>query len=333
MTYDILICGPSWLGDSVMSMPAVQSYKRANPSCRITMLVKPYLAPLWRMHWSVDRIVELRWNFAGTLATARTVKHLEFDSAFVFPNSFRSALIPFLARVPARAGLAGHQRAWMLTSVVTPRDDTQRRHQSWEYLDIMGLSDGCGEPDPPRLSVSAEIVAEVGGRLGGSADDALVGLMPGAEYGPSKRWPPKYFVRVGRDLAKARGCRIIVFGRAKEIDVCSTVSEGIAEGTVNLAGQTSLPELTALLSLCRVVIANDSGGMHLAAAAGSKVVGIFGMTDPAKTGPMGAGHRLICLEGVHRSRDIRRDSRTAMESLRSIEPARVFRAAMELLGR
>jgi len=333
MIDNILICGPNWLGDSVMSIPAVRSYKLANSSCRITMLVKRYLAPLWRMHWSVDRIMEFRENFTGTLATARTVKGMEFDSAFVFPNSFRSALIPFVARVPTRAGLAGHQRAWMLTNVVTPRGDMQHRHQSWEYLDIMGLSDGCGEPDPPRLSVSAEIVAKAGGRLSGSADAALVGLMPGAEYGPSKRWPPQYFIKVGRDLAKVGGCRIVVFGRAKETDVCSKVSEGIAGGTVNLAGQTSLAELTALLSLCRVVIANDSGGMHLAAAAGSQVVGIFGMTDPAKTGPMGTGHRLICLEGVHRSRDIRCDSREAMESLRSIEPARVFRAAMELLGR
>jgi heptosyltransferase-2 len=123
-----------------------------------------------------------------------------------------------------------------------------------------------------------------------------------------------------------------VFGSGNETDLCETVTAGIGRKALNLAGQTSLPEFAALLSSCGVVICNDSGGMHLAAAAGAKVVAVFGMTDPAKTGPMGKGHRVICAEGVRQSRDIKRDSSEAAVALKSISADRVAAAAREVLA-
>ena len=160
-----------------------------------------------------------------------------------------------------------------------------------------------------------------------------MGLLPGAARGPSKQWPPDHFIAVGRQLAARPGCRIVVFGARDEASLCRAVAEGIGPAAITLGGETTLSELAALLGLCRVVVANDSGGMHLAAAAGARVVAVYGLTDPAKTGPIGHGHRIVCAEGRPRSRDIRRNSREAKDALASIRPDRVLEAVMELLER
>ena len=333
MTWDnVLICGVNWLGDSIMSMPAIQPFKRQNPSCRITMLVKSKLVPIWAMHSALDDVIELRGNSVGTLTTAGVVKNHGFDRAFVFANSFRSVLIPFLARVPVRTGMPGHQRIWMLTHVIRPCAGVDSRHQSWEYADILGLGDDCGKLDIPCLSVPQTVVEKSRECAGGIKGENWVGLIPGAAYGPSKCWPAEHFIEAGRSLVRRGKFGIIVFGTEDEKDLCSKVAEGIGDGALNLAGKTSLPELAALLGLCRVVITNDSGGMHLAAAVGTKVVAIFGLTDPARTGPLGSGHRIMLKEGIRRSRDIKRDSPEAREWLRSIGPEKVVQAAIELLG-
>jgi heptosyltransferase II len=329
MTNNLLICGTNWLGDSVMSMPAIRLLKRRNPSARITILVKPRLADFWKMQSLVDSVIRLNAGLGETLAMAGSIRKLGFGAAYVFPNSFRSAVIPFLAGVPARTGMRGHFRALMLTRVVEPPAVPQKIHQSWEYLEIVGES-GVAEVEQPKLDIPSELGAQMAQRFTlGSAE--LIGLIPGAARGPSKRWSEDRFIEVGKGLALTRECRLLVFGSGNETELCETVASGIGRRALNLAGQTSLPELAALLARCRVVICNDSGGMHLAAAAGAKVVAVFGMTDPAKTGPMGKGHRLICAEGVQQSRDIKRDSHEAAAALKSISADRVAAAARELL--
>lgn len=348
MADNVLICGANWLGDSIMSMPAIQMFKREWPSCRITMLVKSGLISLWAIHSAVDEVIELCGNLMGTLKTAGTVKKRKFDMTFILPNSFRSALIPFLARVPVRTGVPGHQRAWMLTHTIrgergsatsaTPSGRLQsdakvnRTHQAWEYVNIMGLADDGGELAGPRLSLPQTVVEKCRRLVAEIEGGDWIGLIPGAVYGPSKRWPSEYFIEVGQSLIRSERRRILVFGAKDEIDLCSKVAEGIGDGALNLAGKTSLPEFAALLELCRVVVTNDSGGMHLAAAVGTRVVAIFGLTDPARTGPLGPDHSIILQEGITRSRDIERDSTAAIDSLRSVKPDRVFSAAMELLG-
>lgn len=285
------------------------------------------------MHSPVDEVIELHENLTGTLQTAGAVKAQRFEKAFVFPNSFRSALIPFLARVPIRIGMPGHQRAWMLTHVVNEEEDTgnDQIHQAWEYVNILGLAEEEVEIDVPRLSVPETVVTESRKRFSMNAEVVWVGIIPGAAHGPSKRWPLDHFIEAGRNLISPEKYRVLVFGTGKDMELCSKVAEGIGEGAVNLAGKTSLSELAALLGLCRVVITNDSGGMHLAAAVGTMVVAVFGATNPEKTGPLGKGHRVIMQEGMKRSRDIERDSPAARESLRSIQPERVHHAVVELL--
>jgi heptosyltransferase-2 len=203
-------------------------------------------------------------------------------------------------------------------------------HQSREYLDIMGLAwPGGDDSFVPHLAVPDDAVAQGAALLGG-AECRWAGLMPGAARGPSKRWPPRCFIEVGRRLAESCGCRAVVLGTAGETGMCAEVAQGIGGKALSVAGRTSLQVLAAVLKTCRVVVANDSGGMHLAAAVGTPVTAVFGATDPATTGPMGEGHRVIAPVGVKRSRDVRRRSSVARAGLETIGPDEVYRAAAEL---
>ena len=327
----VLVCGPNWLGDSVMSMPALQRLKARYPAARLTLCVKPGLAPLWEMHEAVDDVVPLGDGFSGAMRAARAVRARGVRRALVFPNSFRSALIPFAARVPERVGMRGHQRAWMLTDVTPAPVADARRHQAWEYMTIAGLKDE-ETLDDPRLRVPRTLRDACRARFGLSEERVWTALIPGAAYGPSKRWPPEHFAAVGRRLRDARDAGVVVLGSDAEAPLCRRVAEETGGAALNLAGRTSLPEVTAVLSLCRCVVGNDSGGTHLATAVGARVVTIFGITDPERTGPLGAGHRVIGPEGGRRSRDIPRDSDEARARLAAIAPERVWEAVRELYG-
>ena len=327
MTVKVLICGTNWLGDSVMSMPALQLFKKAFPDSRITMLCKPALTGLWAMHACVDEVVPLGPGTGGTFAAVGAVRRGGFDKAFVFPNSFRAALIPFLAGVPVRRGAAGHQRRWLLSDVAVLPTTSGSTHQAWEYLAIMGIT--AGELDMPVLKISPDAAGKADELLGAVKNSGWYGLMPGAARGSSKRWPVEHFVEVGTRLAEATGCGVAVLGAPSEFGLCADVAGDIGACAANLAGKTGLPELAAVLSRCRAVVTNDSGGMHLASATGTKVVAVFGITDHAKTGPLGRNCRIIFDEGVERSRDVARVSSQAEQSLRAIKPDRVIRAVID----
>jgi len=268
-------------------MPAVQLFKINNPSCKITVLIKSKIETLWMMCSCVDAVIDLRGGVLGSLKAAVKVRECGFDGAFIFPNSFRSALIPFLARVPVRTGVPGHQRQGMLTDLIRLKEEHGRRHQAWEYLDIMGLSEGCTEIAAPSLSIPEQETTKARELLGQIKPKSWIGLMPGAAYGPAKRWPAEYFIKAGRMLLESDDYGIVVMGTKGEAALCGEVRDGIGKRAISLAGRTSLPELAALLGLFRAVITNDSGGMHLATAVGTPVVAIVGTTDPAKTVPLG----------------------------------------------
>ncbi|MGQ9661929.1 MAG: lipopolysaccharide heptosyltransferase II [Kiritimatiellia bacterium] len=328
----ILICGTNWLGDSIMSMPAVQMFKRQNPATQLALLVKPNLIPLWELQPAVDELIRLDTGFQGTLATVCRLRDRRFDRAYIFPNSFRAAALPFLARVPVRRGFRGHARAWLLTELVRVSPTPERIHQAWEYVAILDILVVGGSLESPRLNVTQSDAQEVMRRLrlNGSSGQ-FIGMAPGAARGPSKRWPASHFAACGRLLADSEDFAILVFGTAPEAELCSFVATQIGPRAYNLAGKTTLRELAALLTACRAVVANDSGCMHLATAVGTPVVAVFGITEPAKTGPLGRAHRIITREVNRRSRDIRRRSAEAEQCLREIEPEEVAAAVRSLL--
>lgn len=317
MSERIVIIGLNWIGDAIMSMPAIQACRKEHPDSHISLLVKPYLKPLWEMHAVPDEILCLE-------EPRKTVKKIRggcFDKALILPNSFRSAYLPFMAGVPKRIGLRGQFRSLMLTQVVP----VSSGHQSNEYFPILAPSFASEPHELPKLTIPAGALDNLP-RL-----EDFIALMPGAARGASKMWPLAHFEELGKRILSETGLSIVFAGGAGDAFACETLAEKLGERASNLAGKTNLQEWAALLSHAKVAVANDSGGMHLAAAVGTPVVGIYGITDPEKTGPLAKKFRIIQHSTI-KSRDIARDSEEAKKALESIKPDGVFGAVADLLG-
>jgi heptosyltransferase-2 len=310
-----------------MSMPALQAFRRKHPALRLVLLAKRALHPLWRMSGLPDVILGADRGLRGTLRTVEAARREGCGTAYVLPHSLRSALLPLLAQIPVRIGLPGPFRGVLLSRVILPRLAPGRMHQSYEYLDL--LAPGSEGPlEPPRLTLEAG-GEEAAGKLLGEAGGPWVGLLPGAARGPSKQWPSEHFAELGRRLA-ADGWQVAVMGSAADAACCGHIAESIGTSALNLGGRTPLAVWAACLARCRAVVANDSGGMHLAAALGTPVVALYGLTDPARTGPLGPAR--ILQRGPPRGRDVPPDSREARLRMASIAPEAAHRALMELTG-
>lgn len=333
----ILVCSPNWLGDTVMALPALDELRRQRSRQPVSILAKASVIPIWRMHGGVDEIFAMRGFLRDSPAMIREIRSRRFAAACILPHSARAALIPFLARVPVRSGVTGYRRGLLINRPTEAPADGAHRHQVFEYLAVMGLT-GFENPDAlesPRLAAADETVAACRNRLMTEGVDLegkqpVVGLIPGAARGPSKRWPVTSFAELARELGR-RDLSILVFGTAAEKELCASVAAAAGGHALDLAGKTDIAQLVACLALCRVVAANDSGGMHLAAAAGAGVVGIFGQTDPERTGPLGKRQIIVQTEGSRRSRRIANLSEEAQASLARVGVDRVLAAVNDLL--
>jgi len=319
----ILIRGVNWLGDAVMTTPALQRLREAHPDSHITLLTHQKLADLWQGHPSINSV--LTFGASETVSNiARRLREQNFDSALVLPNSPRSALVVWLARIPQRIGYGRPWRNWCLTQVVPSRDyrivmrkrsvaevnrlieDTQHAtrnttyppgaHQLYEYLNLAAAFGATATPIAPHLHVAPSELEPVATRFGLKPDPAepFFGLNPGAEYGPAKRWPAERFISAAVEIQRQTRCRWLLFGGPPDLSVAREIEMGIQNALamtensplpLNLAGKTTLRELCVLLKLCRVLLTNDSGPMHVAAAVGTPVVVLFGSTSPELTGP------------------------------------------------
>ncbi len=316
-TEKILVRGLNRLGDAVMSAPALQRLRQARPAAHITLLSPEKLAGLWQGQPFLDKV--LAFSAAETVwSVGRRLRAENFTEAVAFPNSVRSALELWLARIPRRVGLARPGRGFFLTHVLPARPDgvvmrkrsngeIRRRvargiaaepfqasaHQIRDYLYLTKELGASAEPLPPRIFVSdtdaARALQEL--HLGAAADRPWFGLNPGAEYGPAKRWPAARFAAAAVLLHKKTNCRWIVFGGPEDQPLAENVTTEIRyakvapDAVLNLAGRTSLPQLAAALKSCRLLLTNDTGPMHLAAAVGTPVIVPFGSTSPELTGP------------------------------------------------
>jgi len=328
----VLVVGVNWLGDAIMSMPALQALRARAPAAHIALLSKPPLLPLWRMHTAPDALLPLITGWRGLRQTVAAVRAGRFATAWVLPNSYRAALIPWLAGVPERRGYAGQPgRRALLTAVAAPAVDDAHRHQAWEYLHLLAAGGQGILPaalPPPQLNIPAGAAVTAQQRLSGLSRPRIA-LLPGAARGPSKRWP--HFAALGRLLQERLRAAVLLLGAAGEAAACAELASAIGGGVRNLAGQTSLPELAAMLQACELVIGNDSGGIHLAAAVGAPVVALFGSTDPARTAPLGPRIRIL-QRGAGGARDVPRDSPAARARLAALAPEEVLAAAQELLA-
>ena len=303
----ILIRSTNWIGDSVMTMPAVQRLREFAPDAYIALLCPGKFHDLWGHNPYIDEIIPF-----GRRVNVRQLRDRKFDVAIIFPNSLRSARECKRAQIPRRVGFAGHWRRFFLTDVV-PQPRAERavyekrtvadkefkvkvfrslRHQSQHYLDIIAYLGGNAEPIPPRIFLATEELPALSKFL---RDDGrpVIALNAGAEYGPAKRWPPERFAEVAIKVSERTDCRWLILGGSGDAPIAAAVEEKLRmarldqDTVINVAGKTTLLDLCALLTFCKVLVTNDTGPMHVAAAIGTPVVSVWGSTSPELTGPMG----------------------------------------------
>jgi heptosyltransferase-2 len=298
----ILVKGTNWVGDTIIAFPAVHSLRGLFPQVHISVLAKAYLAELWRANPDIDEVIPYDMptgarRIFGELGIARLIRDKTIDLAIILPRSFSSAWMVFLGGVPNRIGYKSGGRDWLLTEGVDCKTELLSRHRMYYYLKLVECLGRGPSLSLPSLSLNGEIDKWANNflLLNGLKGKVVIGFNPGATYGEAKCWPPERFVELGRRLREDYGAYILIFGssRLKEKDLNATIAEGIGEGCLNLSGQTSLLELTSLLRQCHLLVTNDTGTMHVAAAAGTRVVAIFGPTDPRTTSPLGEGHVII----------------------------------------
>ena len=286
-----LVVAPNWIGDAVMSLPVLRALRRADPGGRITVLAKRGPAAIYRAEGSADDVRTASGLVADSIAAARAA----FSEAWLLPNSFRSALVPFLAEIPDRIGYASDGRGALLTRALAPPPRTD--HQLRDYDPLLRSGGIEPDPDPPRLVVPAqagELADEALSRAGLPRNRTLVLIAPGAAFGWTKRWPPDRFGRLA-DLLAARGfpCALVI-GPGEEPIAAEVRRAATSSATLPVLGLDLDPVgVAALAARARVVVANDSGPMHLAAAVGTPVVALFGATDPGRTGPTGAPSEVL----------------------------------------
>lgn len=302
----ILLRSTNWLGDAVMTLPAVQRLKQAHPQAHLAVLTEPKLADLWRLHPDVAEVI-VQERSDCPLCLRRYVRELrrgQFDAAVIFPNSWRSTLPIWLARVPQRIGFRGHGRAWMLTDAlaessdyatrpVMPVEEIRKpsmgkpasvtfRHQVHRHLELAARLGADPAPCEPKLDIGDAKPDE----FPLPTDKPLLALSVGAEYGPAKRWPLERFVAAAKAVVESQQARWVLIGGPKDVALAGDAAQKIgSDAAISLAGQTTLGGLCRLLARCRLLLTNDSGPMHLAAAVGTPTVTIFGSTEPALTGP------------------------------------------------
>jgi lipopolysaccharide heptosyltransferase II len=284
----VVVRSSNWLGDAVMNVPAVQAVKKGRPDVHLTVLAPAKLADVWREVPEVDEVLvigprESIFSVAGRLRRGR------FDAAIILPNSLRTALEVFLAGVPRRAGFAGHRRRWLLNQVAKGRKKRRSQphtlrpeHHAKNYLRLV-QEFGAGEPPVWPDSRS----------LAPSNQPPVLGLCPGAEYGPAKRWPVEKYRAVMEKISAATDAEWRIFGVAKDRPLAAILCENFPGRVVDRTGQTTLRELLEELREVRLLVTNDTGTMHLAALLGTPTVAIFGSTEPSLTGPLGEGHVVL----------------------------------------
>ena len=301
----ILLRAPNWLGDNVLVMPAVTALRKALPSAKISVLVKSSMSDFWRMT-CVDDIIPFafskglkgvteRWQFAKKL------KKENFDSVLIFPNSFDSAFVPWLSKIPERVGWPTDGRGILLNNRISKPIHLKNKQQFLEYVYL--IENWLGKEIKAKTNLSLNIPEKekefVKNEIGNSKN-TIIGLNPGATYGSAKCWPAKYFADIAVKIHKEKNASVIIVGGPGDAKVCSKVFGLIKKVSAdsenwckNISGKTSICSLAAWLENCDFLITNDTGGMHVSAAVGTPVVAIFGPTDWTRTAPLGKNHNLI----------------------------------------
>jgi heptosyltransferase II len=350
----IVVRGVNWLGDAVMSTPALLRLRQRYPASQITLVTPEKLNDLWREHPAVDQVISFSKS-DNVLKTAKRIRASAAELSLIFPNSFRSALELSLAGIPVRIGYAGGGRSLLLSKRVprpeshsTMRKRSEREvkealaenrqplvyqasaHHVYHYLGLVKAAGGSDFPLPPNLHVTASEEELFRNRRGIDPETYWIGINPGAEYGGAKRWPLENFAKTILQLRQRFCFGVILFGGAGDLELAHGIAREISRSTIPirvilLTGSTTLRELCIGLKCCQLLLTNDTGPMHLAAAVGTTVAAIFGSTSPELTGPgePGKTHHLVFRSSVPCTPCFLRECPVDFRCMRGITPESV----------
>jgi heptosyltransferase-2 len=297
----ILVVGPSWIGDTVLAQPLLKLLHQ-----RYRDLELDVLAPAWTFP-IVNRMPEVRrtiaspfehgeFNFAERRQLGRELQSERYQQAIILPNTLKSAFVPLYARIPRRTGYRGEMR-WLTLNDVRPLDEAALPQMAQRYA-ALGLEPRERLPEPlprPQLTASEQGWRATLTLLGLNPTQRAVALCPGAEYGPAKRWPPSYFAELARELTR-NGDAVWLIGSAKDAPIGDDIVRLSGGACVNLCGKTTLDQAIDLLAAVRLVVTNDSGLMHVAAALGTPLIAIYGSSTPDHTPPMSPAASIVKLD-------------------------------------
>ncbi|MGR5166997.1 lipopolysaccharide heptosyltransferase II [Vibrio astriarenae] len=297
----ILVVGPSWVGDMVMSQGLYKALKEKEPNAQIDVLAPAWCKPILERMPEVTRAIEMplghgQFDLKTRYQLGQSLKVEHYDIAYVLPNSAKSALVPFFAKIPTRVGWKGEFRYGLLNDVRSNKKSFQymlERYVALAHTKSEMTGSGClgllSSLPYPELELNQQSLACSVERLELNTQRPVIGLCPGAEFGPAKRWPEKHFAEVA-SYAIGKGYQVWLFGSEKDNEVTSKIRDTLPleqqEHCQNLAGKTKLVEAIDLIGACETVVSNDSGLMHIAAAVGCNIVAVYGSSSPKYTPPL-----------------------------------------------
>ena len=344
---NILVIGPSWVGDMMMSHSLYQVLKQRYPDCEIDVL-----APNW-CRALLSRMPEVRqalampighgeFNLSQRYHIGKSLQG-QYDLAIVLPNSLKSAFIPFFAKIPQRRGWKGESRYFFLNDLRTNKQEYPLMVQRYIALAFekgsipaaknLPLPYPTLQTDTQQIENTVKMFAE---QLQFEPKRPMIGFCPGAEFGPAKRWPHYHYAALAHKLID-EGYQIALFGSNKDYDVgqeiCKSLPESLRQYCINFAGKTSLPQVIDLLAYCAAVVSNDSGLMHIAAALRRPLVAVYGPTTPEYTPPLSDKVKVIRLisGGLIKIRKSKDSIEGYHQSLIDIQPQMVLESLHELL--
>ncbi len=298
----ILIIGPSWVGDMVMSQSLYTTLHLQHPVAIIDVLAPAWCKAILEKMPEVNRAIEMplghgAFDLKTRYKIGKSLRKEQYTHAYILPNSAKSALIPFFAKIPNRIGWKGEMRYGLLNDLRPNKKVFQYMveryvslaHSKTEMAKGSGTLGDIHHLPRPVLLINEQQRDAVLKKFNLTLDDNIIGLCPGAEFGPAKRWPEDHYGEVAKQMTN-QGKQVWLFGSAKDREVTSKIAEFInidkQDLVKNLAGETNLNEAVDLLSCCQTVITNDSGLMHVAASVGCNIIAIYGSSSPEYTPPL-----------------------------------------------
>jgi len=333
----ILIRGTNWIGDAVMTLPAVASVRAAYPKAHLAILAKPPVSDIYQLFSAADEIIPYEKKFdnaPGVFRLAHALRKMKFDAAILLQNAIEAAIMTIAAGIPLRAGYNSDGRGFLLTHPIRRTAGIFKVHQIDYYLEMVKAL-GCANVDRAmhlETHISPANAGEILRKHLPENKKPLIGIAPGATYGPAKRWLSERFAQAGNRLSKELNAQVVLFGGQSDRETAEQVRVQALTDMINLAGRTSLTETVYLISQCRLFISNDSGLMHVAGAMNIPTVAVFGSTNPVTTSPAGEKTMLVRKE-VSCSPCLKKICPTDFRCMTSITVDDVVTAAKTLLSK